>query len=148
MAQEIRFPKLNSVILSGHLAREVELRYTPKGTPVAKFAIGFNRSYQNAEGNWIEESSFLDVRVWGKQSEICAEKLHKGSPVIVEGYISTSLFTDKENNQRKYVEIVASKVHILEKTASAGYEDSPYKPDNSPDVGQRDGGVTDDDVPF
>lgn len=147
MAQEIKFPRLNSVLISGHLTREVELRYTPKGTPVAKIGIAFNRVYQNAEGNWIEESNFLDVSVWGKQAELCSERLHKGSPAIFEGYLKTSMYTDRENQQRKFVEIVANKVHYLEKTAS--YEDAPSskKPANY-EAADTEQSVTDDDVPF
>jgi|SRR5690554_4182038 len=147
MAQEIKFPRLNSVMISGHLTRDVELRYTPKGTPVARIGIAFNRVYQNAEGNWIEESSFMDVSVWGKQAELSAERLRKGSPVIFEGYLKTSMYTDKENQQRKFVEIVANRVHYLEKTGS--YEDSP--PADSPsgyNTSSSNQNVTDDDVPF
>jgi single-strand DNA-binding protein len=148
MAQEIKFPRLNSVIVSGHLTRDVELRYTPKGTPVAKIGIAFNRVYKNAEGTWTEESNFLDVSSWGKQAELCSERLHKGSPVIIEGYIKTSFYNDKENQQRKFVEIVATKFHFLEKSEST-YEGSPSsEPAKGYNVEDNDQNVTDDDVPF
>ena len=148
MAQEIKFPRLNSVLISGHVTRDVELRYTPKGTAVARVGIAFNRVYQNNEGAWVEEASFMDVSVWGKQAELCSERLRKGSPVIFEGYLKTSMYNDKDNQQRKFVEIVANRVHYLEKTAS-GYDEAP--PPSAPtgyDAGSNDQNVTDDDVPF
>lgn len=148
MAKDIKFPRLNSIVISGHLTREVELRYTPKGTPVAKIGLAFNRVYQGQDGNWVEESNFLDVSVWGKQAELCSERLHKGSPVIFEGYLKTSMYTDKDNQQRKFVEIVANKIHFMEKTGSS-YEEGPSgEPAANYDVDTSDQNVTDDDVPF
>ncbi len=148
MAKEIKFPRLNSVMISGHLTRDVELRYTPRGTPVAKLGIAFNRVYQGQDGNWIEEANFMDVSVWGKQAEFSSERLRKGSPIIVEGYLKTSNYTDKDNQQRKFVEIVANKLHYLEKTGSS-YDESPSEeaPSNY-DANTADQNVTDDDVPF
>ncbi|MCB5230348.1 MAG: single-stranded DNA-binding protein [Candidatus Cloacimonas sp.] len=143
MARDIRLPKLNSVIISGHLTRDVELRYTPKGTAVAKFSVAFNRNYQGSDGNWVEEAHFLDIVAWARTAEISAERLSKGSPVVVEGYLSAQTFTDKEGAQRKRVEIVANKIHYIEKTDYTGgdYEAPPI------DEG-GDSKFTDDDVPF
>ena len=141
MAQSIKFPRLNNVILSGHLTREVELRYTPNGKPIARLGIAFNRVYLNSDGNWIEEANFIDAKAFGKQAELCAERLHKGSPVIIEGSINTSSYTDRDNQPRKSVEINVAKFHFLEKANVAG--------DQAEDSFDRGGQpVTDDDVPF
>lgn len=148
MAQDIKFPRLNSIIISGHVTREVELRYTPKGTSTARVGLAFNRVYRNAEGNWIEEPNFLDISVWGKQAELCAERLHKGSPIIVEGYLRTSSYTDRDNQQRKFVEIVSNKIQFLEKTSS-GYDEMSSEDGNTKyKADDPDQNVTDDDVPF
>jgi len=141
MAREIRLPKLNNVIISGHLTRDVELRYTPKGTAVARMSIAFNRRYQGTDGQWVEESHFLDVTAWAKTAELCSQRLTKGSPVIVEGSLTTSNYTDRDGNQRKSVEITAQKVHFIEKSGSMDDYDTPT-------MDQDDGKFTDDDVPF
>ncbi len=144
MAQDIKFPRLNSVMISGHLTREVELRYTPKGNPIARLGLAFNRVYLGADGNWVEEVNYINVKSFGKYAESCAEKLHKGSPVIVEGYISTYSYTDKDQQQRRLVEITANKIHFLEKqTSGEGFQNS-----NNQDFESSDQTVTDDDVPF
>ncbi len=148
MAQDIKFPRLNSVIISGHLTRDVELRHTAKGTSVAKIGMAFNRVYKTAEGNWNEEASFLDISAWGKQAELCSERLHKGSPVIVEGYLKTSFYNDRDNQQRKSVEIVANKFHFLEKTESTYDDSSRAEAPVDYDAEKMDKNITDDDVPF
>jgi len=150
MAKELRFPRINTVILSGRLTRDVELRYTPNGTPVAKLGIAFSHVYQK-DGEWIEESSFLDVTVWSRRAEQCAEYLHKGSPVIVEGYIKTRIWQDKENQNRKSVDIVSTRVHFLERseaTTGTGESSPKTEPEISETKEKPSATVTDDDVPF
>jgi len=121
---ELRLPKINSVVLSGRLTRDVELRFlkNDEGTPVAKLSLAFDRSYQK-DGEWEKETSYIDIVVWNKRGERCAEHLHKGSPVLIEGYLKTRSYQDKDNNSRKITEIVAYKVNFLEKTPVAQPED-------------------------
>lgn len=143
---ELRLPRVNYVVLSGRLTRDVELRFTPNGTPVAKLSLAFDRSYQK-EGEWQQETSYLEVVVWNKRGEQCAEYLHKGSPVLIEGYIKTRSFQDKDNNNRKITEIVANKVNFLEKRTY----DNKDIPGESPEKDQKEkftSEITDDDVPF
>ncbi len=145
---ELRFPRVNTVILSGRLTREVELRYTPSGTPVAKLSIAFDRAYKDKSGEWQQEASYLDIVVWSKRAEQCAQELHKGSPILVEGYLKTRSYVDKDNNNRKITEIVAQRVNFLEKSSSpdSDYDDS-YKKETSEEEDFATA-TTDDDVPF
>ena len=148
MAHELRLPRINSVVLSGRLTRDVELRYIPNGTPVAKLSLAFNRVYQK-DGEWQEETGFIDVVVWSRRAEQCAEYLHKGSPVVVEGYIKTRTYQDKENQNRKITEIVSSRVHFLERTEIKTEESTPKtEPEISETKENIKATVTDDDVPF
>lgn len=144
MASELRLPRINSVIISGRLTRDVELRYTPNGTPVAKFSLAFDRSYQK-DGEWMQDTSYIDVVSWSKRGEQCAEFLHKGSAVIVEGYLQTRSYVDKDNQNRKIAEIVASRVNFLEKAEQG--EDAKSETSESEDSkGPAD--ITNDDIPF
>ncbi len=144
MAGDLRFPNLNSVTISGRLTRDVELRYTANGTPIASLPIAFNRFYRDDSGEGHEETYFIDVVVWSKRAEQCAEQLHKGSPILVEGYLQTRSWVDKNNQNRKMVEIVANKIHQLEWSGSS--RPSQGAPASNNDMPQSD--VTDDDVPF
>ena len=147
MAKELRLPRINSVIISGRLSRDVELRYTQGGTPVAKVPIAFDRSFKNASGEWQQEASFMDVIVWSKRGEQCAEFLKKGSPVLIEGYLKTRTYTDKDNQNHKIVEIVAQRINFLEKPEmSAETSEDASKPNT--DSKAPDATTTDDEVPF
>jgi len=142
----LRMPRINSVVLSGRLTRDIELRYTQGGTPVAKLSLAFDRAYKDTSGEWQNESSFLDVTVWNKRAEQCAHDLHKGSPVVVEGYIKTRSYVDRDNNNRKITEIVANRVHFLEKVEVEQDEfDSTQTQDLASNLNAT---TTDDDVPF
>ncbi len=144
---ELRFPKINTMILSGRLTRDVDLRYIPSGTPVAKLSVAFDRSYQK-NGEWQQETSYIDVIVWSKRGEQCAENLHKGSPVIVEGYLRTRSYTDSNNQNRKATEVVANKISFLEKSdysAQPVNNSNDFTSGSQPNVKSE---ITDDDVPF
>ena len=147
MAKELRLPRVNSVIISGRLTRDVELRYTQSGTPVAKVPIAFDRSYKDASGEWQQEASFMDVVVWSKRGEQCAEYLKKGSPVLIEGYLKTRTYTDKDNQNRKIVEIVAQRINFLEKSEIVA-QTSEEKTEKKVDEKAPAATTTDDEVPF
>jgi single stranded DNA-binding protein (ssb) len=145
MMSELRFPKINSIILSGRLTRDPDLRYLPNGTPIAKLSLAFDRNYQK-DGEWQQDTSFIDVVVWSKRGEQCAEYLHKGSPVLVEGYLHTRSYVDSNNQNRKITEIVAFKISFLEKTDSSA--DPREKSENDISESETEPTITDDDVPF
>lgn len=143
---KLKLPRLNSVTLSGRLTRDIEIRYTPKGTPCATISLAFDRSYKDDKGEYQTTASFLDVVAWGKTGEIASEKLRKGSPCIVEGYLQTRTYTDKQGVNRKICEIVAERIFDLE---------MPDKTGNSPDDSYNTTAeeythqpTIDDDVPF
>ncbi|MCK4312954.1 MAG: single-stranded DNA-binding protein, partial [Candidatus Cloacimonetes bacterium] len=77
----------------------------------------------------------------------CAEYLKKGSPVLIEGYLKTRTYTDKDNQNRKIVEIVAQRINFLEKpeiAAQASEEQTEKKVDEKAPAAT----TTDDEVPF
>lgn len=144
MANELRLPRVNLVVLSGRLTRDVELRYTPSGTPVAKLSLAFDRSYQK-DGEWVQETSYIDIVVWSKRGEQCAENLSKGSAVLIEGYLKTRSYQDKDNQNRKITEIIATKVNFLERKDKSDYQDNSSNEKKKMDSYSE---ITDDDVPF
>jgi len=142
--KQLKFPRVNSAIISGRLTRETELRYTSNSIAVTKLPIAFDRSYQR-EGEWVQETSYIDVVVWDKLAVKCVEELEKGSPILVEGYLKTHTYQDKNNQNRKVTEIVAFKVNFLEKSPNSGTADvHSAKPDSK----EPKSNITDDDVPF
>lgn len=121
MAKRLQFPTVNNVIVSGRLTRDLELRRIPSGTAVVTLPIAFDRSYRDNDGNWQKESNFMDVIVWGSRAEVCDKYLSKGSPVMVEGSLRTRVYTTKDGDNRKIVEINAFRVHFLERNDDDSY---------------------------
>ena len=91
----------NKVILMGNLTRDPELRYTPKGTAVAKITLAVNRTWKSESGESKEEVSFVDVDVWGRQAEVIGQYMKKGRPLLVEGRLKQDTWEDKNTKQKQ-----------------------------------------------
>jgi len=91
----------NKVILAGNLTRDPELRYTPKGTAIAKFGLAVNRRWKAETGETKEEVTFVDVEAWNKQAEVIAQYLKKGQPFLVEGRLRLDQWEDKNTHQKQ-----------------------------------------------
>ena len=116
---------LNRVILIGNLTRDPELRFTPSGSPVAGFGLAVNRVYTNKQGEKVENVDYFNIVVWAKLAELCAEYIHKGSPVAVEGRLQSRSWETEDGQKRSAVEIVAENVQFL---ARSGGADSAGRP--------------------
>ena len=91
----------NKVILAGNLTRDPELRYTPKGTAVAKFGLAVNRRWTDEAGQTKEEVTFVDIDAFGRQAEVIGQYLKKGRPVLVEGRLKLDQWEDKNTHQKQ-----------------------------------------------
>jgi len=92
----------NKVILIGNLTRDPELRYTPKGTAIAKLGIAVNRTWRDANtGEQKEETTFVDVDAFGKQAETLGQYMKKGRPLMIEGRLKLDTWDDKQTNQKR-----------------------------------------------
>jgi len=101
----------SKVILIGRLTKDPELRYTPKGTPVASFGLAINYRYkQNDEKK--DETTFIDIVVFGKPAEFCGQYLNKGSAVIVDGRLQQRRW-ESDGQQKSKIEVVAQSVNFL-----------------------------------
>lgn len=94
-------PSFNKVILAGNLTRDPELRYTPKGTAVAKIGLAINRQWKDESGQQKEEVTFVDVDAFGRQAEVISQYLKKGRPILVEGRLKLEQWDDKQTGQKK-----------------------------------------------
>src|SRR5215212_2598555 len=94
-------PSFNKVILAGNLTRDPELRYTPKGTAVAKIGLAMNRQWKDESGQQKEEVTFVDVDAFGRQAEVISQYLKKGRPILVEGRLKLDQWDDKQTNQKR-----------------------------------------------
>lgn len=105
---------LNKVFLIGNLTRDPELRVTPKGTAICQFGLAVNRQFKDESGQNRDETTFVDIEAWGKQGELVAKYLTKGSPAMVEGRLKLDQWEDKQSGQkRSKLKVVLDNVQFL-----------------------------------
>ena len=107
---------LCKAMIIGNLGADPEMRYTPNGRPVTQFNVAVNQSTKNQQtGEWVEETDWFRVSVWGDRAERTAESLRKGNKVFVEGRFKTREFEGRDGKARTSLEITADSVVNLEK---------------------------------
>jgi single-strand DNA-binding protein len=139
---------INHVVLVGRLTRNAELKYTNNGSAVSKFSIAINQR-RKKDDQWVDESHFFDIVLWGKTAESLNQYLVKGKQIGIEGQLRQNRW-EQDGQQRSKVEIVASNVMLLGSRggSQSGDESAPPPPKDFPE-GQAPG--TDnfqDDIPF
>jgi single-strand DNA-binding protein len=150
---------LCKITMIGNLGRDPEMRYTPDGRPVTTFSVAVNRNTKNQAGEWLEETEWFRITVWGNQAERMAENLRKGSRVYVEGRFRTREWEGQDGQKRTALEVTADNVINLERRtreegegsfapAAAGAAGAAV-PAGGPPGGYRAGDDTElDDLPF
>lgn len=110
---------MNSVILIGRLTRDPELKYLANtGTPVTTFSLAVDKQLSKEKRQELAEkgeptADFINIVVWGKQAENCANYLAKGRLVAIQGRIQSRSW-ETENGRRYATEVVANQVQFLE----------------------------------
>lgn len=98
---------MNSVNIIGNVTRDLELKYTPSGKAVVNFTLAVSDRFNK------ETTHFIDVVVWGKLAELCAEYLTKGKKAGVSGRLQTRTYENQSGAKVKVTEIVADEVEFL-----------------------------------
>ena len=101
---------MNNVTLIGRTTREVELRYTPSQTAVARFSIAISRPTKDGE----KKADFPNIIVFGKQAENCEKYLAKGRLVGIQGRLQTGSYEDKDGKRVYTTDVIAERVEFLE----------------------------------
>jgi len=119
---EYKVPSINSVFISGRATADSTLSYTEKGRAFLRFRIASSRNFRDKNtGEWREDTTFVNVTSWGKQAERLSERIKKGTPVLIEGRLS-SFTQEVDGFKRTNVNITAWRIQVLTK-AEAPYEE-------------------------
>ncbi|MCO6454914.1 MAG: single-stranded DNA-binding protein, partial [Pirellulaceae bacterium] len=102
----------NRVILLGNLTRDIELKYTPGGTAVTEVGLAVNDRRKNQNGDWVEETTFVDVTFWGRTAEVASEYLGKGSSVLIEGRLKLDTW-ETDGQKRSKLRVVAERMQMV-----------------------------------
>ncbi len=156
----------NRVILMGNLTRDPEIRYTSGGTAVSDIGLAVNDRRKGSDGQWVEETTFVDVTLWGRTAEVAGEYLSKGSPVLIEGRLKLDTWQTNEGQKRSKLQVVCERMQMVGPRGGGGggggrppqqrqQNDAYSQPDSQPgSSGDSQGsppaadGAPDDDIPF
>ena len=153
---DLRMPDLNKVLVAGRLTRDPELKYTGAGRPFCRLGVANSRFYKSKDGDRREETTFVDVTLWGPQAEWIGEKMTKGRPVIIEGRLRTAEWEDRSSGQKRTkLEVDAQRVTPLDwdddqggggGRGGGGYQGS--RGGSSPQPRPIEEPIPEDDIPF
>ena len=106
--------RLNLVQLMGNLGRDAELRYLSNGQPKVEFTLAVDDSYKpKGGGDWVEQTQWMNIVMWGDQAERMSDQLTKGTPVYVQGKIQNRSWDDDAGVKHYRTEIIANQVAVL-----------------------------------
>ncbi len=145
----------NRVVLVGNLTRDPELRYIPSGTAVSDIGLAVNDRIKRGD-QWVDETTFVDITLWGRTAEIANEYLSKGSPVLIEGRLKLDRW-EKDGQKHSKLKVVGDKLQMLgsrgdggggSRGRSRGGEDSGGSFDDSEQYSNVGAPPPSDDIPF
>jgi len=105
---------INRVFLAGNLTRDPQVRFLANEKAVAEFGLAINRKFKAGDGSLKEETTFVDIEVWGRTAELCSQYLTKGRGCFVEGRLKLDTWEDKKDgSKRSKLRVVADNVQFL-----------------------------------
>jgi single-strand DNA-binding protein len=101
----------NRVILMGNLTRDIELKYTQSQLAVTEIGLAVNERVKR-NNEWVDEATFVDITLWGRNAEIASEYLSKGSPVLIEGRLRLDTW-ETDGQKRSKLRVVCEQLRLL-----------------------------------
>jgi len=135
----------NRVILVGNLTRDVEVKYLQSGMAVTDIGLAVNDRRKAGDGEWVDETTFVDVTLWGRVAEVAGEYLRKGSAALIEGRLKLEQW-EQDGQKRSKLKVIGERMQMLGgrnddgggSQCGGGYEQPASRPNPKPN----------DDIPF
>jgi single-strand DNA-binding protein len=159
----------NRVVLIGNVTRDIDLKYTQSGLAVTEIGLAVNDRRKTQSGEWVEETTFVDVTLWGRYAEVASEYLSKGSPVFIEGRLKLDTW-ETDGQKRSKLRVVCERMQMLGTRGGGGgaaggqerparqFDESEYSHPAPTNLGERGSAgapstpstpsTPDDDIPF
>ena len=101
----------NRVVLLGNLTRDIELRYIGNGTAVTDIGLAVNDRVKRND-QWVDETTFVDITLWGRTAEVANEYLSKGSSILIEGRLKMESW-EKDGQKRTKLKVVGERMQMV-----------------------------------
>ena len=130
----------NRVVLLGNITRDIEVKYLQSGMAVTEIGLAVNDRRKNQQGEWVEETTFVDITLWGRTAEVAGEYLGKGSQVLIEGRLKLDTW-ETDGQKRSKLRVVGERMQMLGgKGGGGGGRSAPSQQyDDSGDFGEPSG---------
>jgi single-strand DNA-binding protein len=109
----------NRVILLGNITRDIEVRYLQSGMAVTDIGLAVNDRRKNQQGEWVEETTFVDITLWGRTAEVAGEYLGKGSQVLIEGRLKLDQW-EKDGQKHYKLRVVGERMQMTGSKGGGG----------------------------
>ena len=120
---------MNRVFLMGNVTRDPELRYISNGSAVTEIGLAINDRRKSASGEWVEETTFVDITLWGRTAEIAGEYVTKGAPLLIEGRLKLDMW-EKDGKKNSKLRVVGDRMHLIGSRGGNRSEGSQAGPRN------------------
>ncbi len=144
------FGDLNEVTLMGNVTKDPDLRYTPSGAGVLSFSMATNRRYKKGE-EWVDEPSFHNIVIWNSAEQL-AQRIKKGTRILVQGRIQTRSWDDKDGKKQYKTEVVSDKTILIARYEGAnddmGGSRGSSAPSSEPTPEDSTDSIDPNDLPF
>ncbi|MGJ0332501.1 single-stranded DNA-binding protein [Aliarcobacter cryaerophilus] len=127
----------NKTIVVGNLTKDIELKYLPSGSAVAKSSIATSYKYKSQSGEQKEEVCFLEFNLFGRSAEVANQYLHKGSKVLLEGRLIFEQWNDKDGNSRSKHSLRVDEMKMLDSKPSENNHSSQSQGNYQPQQRQE-----------
>jgi len=91
---------VNSVTLVGRAGRDPDVRYFESGSVVANLTMAVNRRNRDEEPDWF------NLEIWGKQAQVAADYVKKGSLLGVTGSFKLDSWTDRNSGEERQKPVI------------------------------------------
>ena len=129
---------MNSVIMSGRLTKDVEVRTTPSGLQVANFSIAVEKRERTNSGE--HQADFFSCVAWRQTAEFISRWFSKGRKIIVRGSLQNREYTAQDGSQRRVTEIIVEEADFADSKGSNAEQAQPESKGFTP--------AEEDDLPF
>ena len=120
--------QINTINLVGRAGREPDVRYFESGSIVANFTLAVNRIRKDDEPDWF------NLEIWGKQAQIAADYVKKGSLIGITGSLKIDSWKDKNTGEDRFKPVVrVDRLNLLSSRKETG-NNSFSNDSNSGDV--------------
>ena len=99
---------LNKVELSGYIGVEPEVKTLSNGSKMLRFSLATSEDYKSKTGEWVKNTTWLNIVMWNNTAEKAAEILKKGIQLSLTGKLVNRQYTDKLGNKKYIFEILAT----------------------------------------